>query len=429
MIKLAEDRRLRVRRPRHGDGPAARPRVRQRARGRRGDRRAQGRRAARSHVAHVRPRRRDAGARRRRDDLDAARRELEKAIGTGRAARDVSENHRGAGRQPVGGRRPGGAAAGRRVRDLPAPRRGLVARVEPRAIGRGITRLGGGRTRVEDVVDPTVGFVITARPGDWVEAGDPLATIFARDRAGIDSGRETLSSAIVDRRRSGAASAAHLASRDDGGCRVYDPCGARVGTRRVARADAPEMFRILQPDALMPTKYARLAGLGAFGACAGFVALYAFVVYISRHTATGGMTQALSAVAWISVGLVVISPDRGPRRDRQGTSLSQSWRAARRLSRVWTKRSAVQRRPRSPSSAPPRATGRERSSDANPFAAPSSLPFGAPRFDLIRDDDYAPAIEEGMYRHLARGRGDRRRRASRRRSTTRSPRSSGRASC
>lgn len=57
----------------------------------------------------------------------------------------------------------------------------------------------------------------------------------------------------------------------------------------------------------MPTKFARLAGLGAFGACAGFVALYAFIVYITRHTATGGMTQALSAVAWISVGLVVIS--------------------------------------------------------------------------------------------------------------------------
>jgi pyrimidine-nucleoside phosphorylase len=50
---------------------------------------------------------------------------------------------------------------------------------------------------VEDGVDPTVGFVITARPGDWVEAGDPLATVFARDRAGIDAGRETLHEAII----------------------------------------------------------------------------------------------------------------------------------------------------------------------------------------------------------------------------------------
>ena len=57
----------------------------------------------------------------------------------------------------------------------------------------------------------------------------------------------------------------------------------------------------------MPPKIARLAGLGAFGACAGFVALFAFVAYISRHTPTGGMLPALSAVVWISLGLVVLA--------------------------------------------------------------------------------------------------------------------------
>jgi hypothetical protein len=70
---------------------------------------------------------------------------------------------------------------------------------------------------------------------------------------------------------------------------------------------APEMFRILQPCDFMPTKYARLAGLGAFGACAGFVAVFALVAYISRHTATGGMMETLSVVTWISVGLVVLA--------------------------------------------------------------------------------------------------------------------------
>src|SRR5690348_6049049 len=37
----------------------------------------------------------------------------------------------------------------------------------------------------------------------------------------------------------------------------------------------------------------------------------------------------------------------------------------------------------------------------NPFSQPSSLPFGAPRFDRIHDADYAPAIEEGMREQLA----------------------------
>ena len=57
----------------------------------------------------------------------------------------------------------------------------------------------------------------------------------------------------------------------------------------------------------MSPKYARLAGLGAFGACAGFLALYLFVAYISRRTPTGGMTLALAAVTWISLGLVVLA--------------------------------------------------------------------------------------------------------------------------
>ena len=64
-------------------------------------------------------------------------------------------------------------------------------------MGRGIIALGGGRTTMEDVVDATVGFVITAKPGDWVEAGEPLATIFARDHAGIEAGRSALRQAIA----------------------------------------------------------------------------------------------------------------------------------------------------------------------------------------------------------------------------------------
>ena len=50
--------------------------------------------------------------------------------------------------------------------------------------------------KMEDQVDPSAGFVITARPGDWVEQGEPLATIFARDRAGVEAGRQALRQAI-----------------------------------------------------------------------------------------------------------------------------------------------------------------------------------------------------------------------------------------
>ncbi|MGH7533321.1 MAG: thymidine phosphorylase, partial [Gemmatimonadales bacterium] len=78
-----------------------------------------------------------------------------------------------------------------------APKAGTVAQVEPRRIGFGVIELGGGRARKEDTVDPSVGFVITARPGDKVVAGEPIASIFARDRAGIEHGLSVLTEAIT----------------------------------------------------------------------------------------------------------------------------------------------------------------------------------------------------------------------------------------
>jgi pyrimidine-nucleoside phosphorylase len=78
-----------------------------------------------------------------------------------------------------------------------APREGIVTAVEPRTIGEGIIALGGGRRRMEDAIDPAVGFVITAEPGQRVDAGEPLATIYARDDAGLAAGRRALDAAIT----------------------------------------------------------------------------------------------------------------------------------------------------------------------------------------------------------------------------------------
>jgi pyrimidine-nucleoside phosphorylase len=78
-----------------------------------------------------------------------------------------------------------------------APRDGVVATVEPRRIGQAILELGGGRRTIEDEIDPAVGFVIPTKPGDRVGAGEPLASVFARDRAGIDAGLNALAEAVV----------------------------------------------------------------------------------------------------------------------------------------------------------------------------------------------------------------------------------------
>ena len=128
---------------------------------------------------------------------DAARRLMEGAISSGRAAEHFQRIIEAQGGNPGVVDDPAVLPQAAECEIFRANRRGFVAHVEPRAIGRGITALGGGRNRVDDRVDPSVGFVITARPGDWVEAGEPLATIFARDAAGVLAGRAALEEAIL----------------------------------------------------------------------------------------------------------------------------------------------------------------------------------------------------------------------------------------
>jgi len=68
-----------------------------------------------------------------------------------------------------------------------APATGIVARVEPRALGRAIIDLGGGRRQVADAVLPDVGLEVSAKPGQHVRQGDVLAVVHARTASDADA--------------------------------------------------------------------------------------------------------------------------------------------------------------------------------------------------------------------------------------------------
>jgi pyrimidine-nucleoside phosphorylase len=125
-----------------------------------------------------------------------ARATLEKLIRTGAAAEHFRKIIAAQGGDPRVVDDPGLLPQAKVVEIYGATRRGFIAAIEPRTIGRAIIDMGGGRSKMEDPVDPSVGLVITAKPGDWVEAGEPLGTIFARDRAGVELARQALGSAI-----------------------------------------------------------------------------------------------------------------------------------------------------------------------------------------------------------------------------------------
>jgi thymidine phosphorylase len=70
-----------------------------------------------------------------------------------------------------------------RVHAIESPREGYVTALDAFEVGEIVVHLGGGRLKKDDKVDPAVGVVLLKKVGDRVQAGEPLATIHARDAA------------------------------------------------------------------------------------------------------------------------------------------------------------------------------------------------------------------------------------------------------
>ena len=65
-------------------------------------------------------------------------------------------------------------------RVVTADHSGIVTSMNTRQLGLIALSLGAGRRTKEDVIDPSVGFIMHVRLGDRVNLGDPLAEIHAR---------------------------------------------------------------------------------------------------------------------------------------------------------------------------------------------------------------------------------------------------------
>jgi pyrimidine-nucleoside phosphorylase len=132
------------------------------------------------------------------DDFADARVRLERAISSGKALDKFREIVVAQGGDPAVCDDPALVVPVAAIREpYLSPRDGVVHRVEPRAVGKGITAMGGGRTKMADAIDPSVGFQILAKPGDRVTRGQPLATILARDEGCAAAGRAALDAAFV----------------------------------------------------------------------------------------------------------------------------------------------------------------------------------------------------------------------------------------
>ncbi len=131
------------------------------------------------------------------EDTSAARRMLTEALESGRAWDKFVEWVTAQGGDPAVLTDPPDLPRARLIEEVPAPRSGYIAGLDARQVGLTAVLLGAGRAKKEDTIDLSVGVVLTAKIGDYVEKGQPLLTIHANDERRLAEAREHLLAAYT----------------------------------------------------------------------------------------------------------------------------------------------------------------------------------------------------------------------------------------
>ena len=118
------------------------------------------------------------------DSLDHARQRLQRALDTGEALELFRRNVVAQGGDARVCDDPGGVLP--LVSEsfkVESRHSGYITRVNTAEIGHAIAVLGGGRVRIEDKIDPTVGFLARTNIGDKVKAGQTLGVVYSQDES------------------------------------------------------------------------------------------------------------------------------------------------------------------------------------------------------------------------------------------------------
>ena len=82
------------------------------------------------------------------------------------------------------------------VRDVAALSDGFIQSMETTRLGNLAQHIGAGRREKTDIIDYSVGFVLHCRIGDFVSAGDSLATVYCRNDEDADLAELSIQNAI-----------------------------------------------------------------------------------------------------------------------------------------------------------------------------------------------------------------------------------------
>src|SRR6266851_6792737 len=114
--------------------------------------------------------------------VDSARARIEKLHSSGAALECFRQNVAAQGGDPRVCDDPAGVLPlTAKAIKVESPRSGFVVKVQTEEIGHAIAEAGGGRVRIEDRIDLTVGFVGEVKIGDELRSGDLIGNLFCDD--------------------------------------------------------------------------------------------------------------------------------------------------------------------------------------------------------------------------------------------------------
>ncbi len=129
-------------------------------------------------------------------DAAAARALLERSLCNGSALEKFRAMLEAQGGDPRVVDEPGRLPQAGLMSPLPSPRAGHVASVDAMGVAIAALRLGAGRAKAADSVDPAVGIADLVKAGDRVKTGENLCTIHASSAAAMKEAAGILAGAI-----------------------------------------------------------------------------------------------------------------------------------------------------------------------------------------------------------------------------------------
>ena len=130
-------------------------------------------------------------------DAKDAQKQLEHAVSSGAALEKFAAIIEAQGGDAHVVENPSRLPAARRQAPLISPRGGYVTDVDAMGVALAALRLGAGRARAEDPVDPAVGIASLVKLGESIEAGQPLCIVHANNESALAEANDLLRKAIA----------------------------------------------------------------------------------------------------------------------------------------------------------------------------------------------------------------------------------------